>query len=860
MSTFLRRVRAFVRRDRLADELAEEMETHRLMLAERLRRDGVESRNAEAASRRVMGNATLAREDARSAWIAPWLESVWQDLRYGMRHLWAHPAFAITTGATLLLATVLNTSFFTVFNATALRTWPVPDAGRVVIVHSSSAEPGGAEGVLMSDFEVLRTRTRTFASLFAIRGGGSRVSTSSAATDDFVFVQSSYVSADFFSGLRVPMAIGRGFAPDEDLGDRPASVGIISGGLWHRAFGGEPGVLGRTIYVNRQPVTIVGVAASSVNGVWPFNNDLWMPMAARLLHQRQTGDCCASAVAGRLADGVSREAARAELAVLTAQLDAASQRKARIITVTGTRPFEQPGGAVRVAPYSLVLGGLLAILLLACSNVGNLQLARAFARRRELATRLAIGANRSRIVRQLLTETLLVSAVTSAAALALSYRLPEAILGALGALPPMRVLPDMTVAAFTLVLCLIATVVTGLVPALRGTRDAADFSAAQRGPVATRRAVVRTVLLGTQITLSATLLFGATLLTRGLLHAWEVDPGYSLHTVSVVKVTLPPQAYDAARTTGFRSQLVDALAAAGLGPVGIADEAPLQPSRLVATIRRPEDAAADARNVHLRSYSAELFALLKLPVVAGRMFDERHTGEVVINESMARALWPGSTAVGQRLIERSRTLEVVGVVRDAQMIDLGPVEPAMFMPRMTAATILPQFLVRSDVSPDQIRGIVSQLDARATVTIAPLADTLRQALDQAYAGVTVSWMLGVLALVLAVGGVFGVFSYLVEERTREIGIRVALGARRAQVVAALFGSTRTALVAGLCVAAILSFVTGQALRSFLYGLSPLDPVAYIGTAAVLALAAVVATVVPARRAMTVDPVVALRHE
>ena len=291
-------------------------------------------------------------------------------------------------------------------------------------------------------------------------------------------------------------------------------------------------------------MTIVGVTASSVSGMWPFTNELWMPMAAMALHRRSRGDCCVG-VAGRLADGVSREAARTELAVLMAQLDAASQRKARIVTLTGTRQIDQPGSARRVAPLALVLGGLLAILLLACSNVGNLQLARAFARRRELATRLAIGANRSRIVRQLLTETLLVSAVVSAAALALSYVLPEAILRASGGLTAMRVLPDMTVAAFTLALCLIATIVTGLVPALRGTRDAADFSAARRGPFETRRAVLRTVLLGAQVALSATLLFGATLLTRGLLHAWSIDPGYSLQTVSVVKVTLPPQAYDA---------------------------------------------------------------------------------------------------------------------------------------------------------------------------------------------------------------------------------------------------------------------------------------------------------------------------
>jgi hypothetical protein len=366
------------------------------------------------------------------------------------------------------------------------------------------------------------------------------------------------------------------------------------------------------------------------------------------------------------------------------------------------------------------------------------------------------------------------------------------------------------------------------------------------------------VLLGAQVALSATLLFGSTLLTRGLVHAWNIDPGYSLHTVSVVKVTLPPQSFDAARASSLRAQLRDAFAAANLGPVGMADEAPLQPSRLGTSVRRPQDAAADARRVHLRSFSSEVFTLLQVPVVAGRLFDDRQTGEIVINEAMARAFWPDSAAVGQRLIDGSRSVEVVGVVRDVQLIDLGPVEPAMFTPRMLS--MVPTLLLRSDLPADQIRGIVGQLDARAAVTIAPLSATLRQALDTSYTGVTVSWMLGGLALILAVGGVFGVFSYLVEERTREIGVRMALGARRPQVVAALFVTTRTALIAGLSIAAVLSFAAGRLLRDFLYGLSPIDPVAYLATAAILALAAIAATIIPVRRAMSVDPVVALRHE
>jgi hypothetical protein len=242
---WLRRVRYLFRQRQIEADMAEELETHREMARDRALKAGDAGPDASAASRRVMGNVTLAREDARAEWIAPWLESVWQDLRYGVRHLLAHPAFTITTLATLLLATVLNTSFFTLFNATVLRTWPVPDAGRVVLVQSRSAEPGGADGVLMSDFEFMRKQARSFAALFAILGGGSRVATSSAAADEFIYVQSAYVSANFFEGLRIPMAIGRGFVPEEDLKERPASVGIIGAGLWQRAFGGDHSVLGR---------------------------------------------------------------------------------------------------------------------------------------------------------------------------------------------------------------------------------------------------------------------------------------------------------------------------------------------------------------------------------------------------------------------------------------------------------------------------------------------------------------------------------------------------------------------------------------------------------------------------------------
>ena len=378
----------------------------------------------------------------------------------------------------------------------------------------------------------------------------------------------------------------------------------------------------------------------------------------------------------------------------------------------------------------------------------------------------------------------------------------------------------------------------------------------------TRRAVLRTVLLGAQVALSATLLFGATLLTRGLMHAWNIDPGlFAAHGFGGQGHAAGAGVRCRARPRSFRTQLRDAFAAANLGPVGMADVVPLQPSALGSSVRRPQDAAADARRVHLRSYSAELFTLLKIPVVTGRLFDERHTGEVVVNESMARAFWPDSTAVGQRLIDGSRTVEVVGVVRDvaadrSRRGRAGDVHAADVPARYCR-----RFLMRSDVPPAS--------DSRHRWPVGRARHGHHRAAGRDAAA-------GTERFVHRRHGQLDARRAGARPRRRRRVRRLQLSRRRADEGDRHPRSARRPARPGRCRAVrqpharrcspdwpsprILSFAAGQALRGFLYGLSPLDPVAYVGTAAVLALAAVAATIIPARRAMTVDPVVALRHE
>jgi predicted permease len=854
MHTFLRRVRMFLRRNRLERELAEEMEAHRLLVAERMRQDGMDAAAANAASRRLMGNTTLAREEAREAWLAPWIESVWQDLRYAIRHLRAHPAFTLTAGLTLVLATALNTSFFTVFNAFVLRPWPVPDPDRVVLLNAQLVEDRSLSEFVLSDFEYFRDHARTTA-MAAISVGGARVG--SAPGPDFHFVPAGRVTAGFFEVLKVPMAIGRGFLREEDSLATPQRVVVIGAGLWQRAFGGDPQILGKNVYVNDEPMTVVGVTAPGLGGHWPFMSEVWIPMATALSIWRISG----LGIAGRLQPGVDRDTATSELAVLMRQLDEAAKRKARTVFVTGTRPFERPG-ARDVVPYTLMLAALFTVLMLACANVSNLHLARALARQRELAIRLSIGAARGRVVRQLVTESLLLAGIAGAVAVGLSFVLPAAVFRAIGDLPPMPLTPDSAVLTYALIICGATTVATGLAPALRGTRHAAEFLKAQGGTISTTRPMLRAVLLTAQIALSAALLFAASLLTRGLLHATSADPGFQMDGMTVATTTLPAGAYDANRSAAFMSELKDALHSTGLGPFAFAQPMPLEASALIIRIRRPQDAPDDAKTVHFRPISAGAFGMLRIPLVDGRMFSEREgSREVVLNETFARTFWPGAKATGQQLVtDRSVVYTVTGVVRDVQYTGLGRIEPVLHLPPRLAN--VPPLLIRSrpaDVEAP-LRAIVQRLEPRAGVAVMPLTDVFRQSLLPAYGSVAISWLIGSLALLLAIGGVFGVFSYLVEERSREIGIRMALGARRRQVVALLFGTTRTSLVAGLVLATLLSFAAGRALRAFLYGLSPLDPLAYAGAAALLVLAAVAATIIPARRALRIDPVVAIRHE
>ncbi len=504
--------------------------------------------------------------------------------------------------------------------------------------------------------------------------------------------------------------------------------------------------------------------------------------------------------------------------------------------------------------FALMLAGVMLVLLLACANVGNLLLARAAARRREIVTRLSLGASRARVIRQLMTESLVLACAAGAAGIALAYRLPALVFRAAVNEPlSFGVDPDSTVLAYTVALCLLACMVFGLAPALHGTRS---------GVMGTRLRL-RNSFLAVQVAASVVLLVGAGLLVRGIQRARHQDPGFAIRDVASVSFDLPANAYDAPRTRAFFAQLTrDLEALPGLQPIGLTRTEPLSSSRSFTNFRLPGEEETQSKPVQFQEVSAGYFDVLQIPIVAGRNLEpaDGARNAIVINETMARRYWTTATAAVGKTILSALTHEIVGVAKDAYTTDLDKIEPTLYQP--LSGRSVPRALVRTAAgeSARAVAAAAARLDPRVQVRVTPLAENLDRWLDAVRTGAAVAAGLGMLALTLASIGMFGVFAYWVQQRTQEIGIRMALGARPGQVIHLVLSTGSRAVLLGLTAGLAGAIAGARLLHSYLFGLSPLDPVAYCGAAVVLATAALAATYWPARRATRIDPIRALRYE
>jgi predicted permease len=858
MIRLLRRLQYWLHSRTMDSELAEEMEFHRAML------------ESDGSRRAAMGNVTLAREDARAVWISPWLESVWQDAIHAVRTLRREPGFTATALLALGSAIGLNTSLFTIFNAVALRPWPAHDPSRVVIVQQATLR--GPHDFGIAEYRYVADHSRAFTGLIAMRNG-ERVKLAERQ------LQLTYVSGNYFRVLGVDLERGRGFLDEEDRTGAPLAVAVISHDLWQNQLGADPQVVGRTILVDEIPFTVVGVTSPSFSGTSPLRNDIWTPLAAKVLLRpndpsvqawlTSPGNCC-TPVAGRLAPGIERARAQAEVAVLLDQFRSLHRlpiERSRVL-LAGTAWIEQPSKKRQVVSLMATLFlALTLVLLLACANVGNLLLARASARRQEIATRLALGAGRSRLVRQLLVESVLLALAAAAIGSAIAQIVPSAVVRRLAQDQVFNVTADWRVLVYTIAVAALSSIAFGLAPALHGTRGelaASLRTGAGADGAQTGRFVLRSVLLSVQVAIGVVLLAGAGLLVRGMQRAQALDPGFDVQNVSLLSIDLPASEYAGPRTRQLtRDLLVQLGGAPDLPPWALAMNPPLSRATYRTSFRPLGTPDSQQLLIYFNEISGGFADALGMHLLAGRNFvpEDASRDVIIINEAAAKRWWPAENVIGKTVFADNRVRQIVGVISDAYTNDLASLEAVLYVP-ITGRFGAPVILVR-DRGPaalDRVAAFVKQIEPRTQVRSEPLADSFRRTLQPSIYASQLAAFLGLLALAIASVGMSGVFAYVVAQRTREIGLRMALGAQPSQVVRLVLGSSIRALACGLACGTAGAAGISALLTHSLPGIHPLDPLAYVNVALLLSVAVALASAVPARRATHVDPVRALRWE
>ena len=864
-------------------DLAEEIETHRTLIERRLRQSGASQADAIAESRRLMGNETLAREDARAVWMWSWLDSMRQDVRYAIRSLSHRPGFTVIALVTLGAGIAVNTTLFTVFNAVFLRPWPVPDASsmfEVTITHDSHRPQ--MEEFTLAEFRHLQDHARTVTGLMASKCAFERDQDCRVMLDDQK-VPSLFVSRNYFDVVGIGLDRGPGFTRSEESAE--AEV-VISHGLWQERFRGDSSIIGKPVKLNDAMFAVVGVAPKDFAGTSFARKEVWIPLSVRPLVHPHALQPMRLQLAGRVRSDVTPRQAASELEVLSRGYRSAlgfpdtpgrdplyrPGRIAAVGTSFNPNPGKTGGG---YAIFGLLALGTLLVLVLACANVGNLLLARGAARGREMAVRLSLGAGRRRLLRQLLTETLVLGTSAALLGLSVAFVAPAFFVdwiyvqfGALGT-RPFAVAPNFAVLAWTAGLVVLTCLTAGVAPALHAVRESVSAVLNKETAVGRTRLRLRNVLLAVQVVVSIVLLAGAALLVRSVRYAEEVDLGFQPDPVRVMSFEFPAS-YAVPHTATFARRLIDALAdREPAESLALASAAPFERQR-GRRVNFLVPGETDERVAEFAEVSPGYFEVLGIPLVDGRSFTRADRGRdaIVVNQSLAGTLWPAHQAIGKTLILRNTPFEVVGVVKDVatpgRLRRSGPIMAVYIQlePGSVSHGGAPQVLVAGDgaISTSAVTAEVKAIDGRVIVMVNFLKDNIDRQLAPHRMGATVAAALGLIAVTFASIGVFGVFAYLVQQRTREIGLRMALGARPSQVVGFVLRTSSPALVVGLVVGFGAALASSRLIESSLIGISPLDPFAYTLVIIILAAAAVVAVLVPAARAVRINPVTALRCE
>jgi predicted permease len=876
---------SWLSRKQREEELDAEIKGH-LEMAKRDRVERGESPDqARANALREFGNVGLVKEVTREIWGWTSLDRLGQDLRFGWRMLRKNPGFSLIAILTLALGIGANTAIFTLLDKVLIRSLPVEQPQQLVVFAKDAS--GAPVSFSYPMFAELRTHDQSLSGVAAYTQ--QPFSLSDGSRTDRVIGQ--IVSGNFFEVLGLRPALGRFFLPVEDHTPGSHPVTVISYGLWQRRFGADPAVIGKTINLNAYQYTVVGVTPKEFTGTTRGTvNDVYVPTMMQVqaqpgrnskLEDRGSGWLN---LFGRLKADAGRAQAQAALTALSAESKKAfpgSTDPAAIILVDGSRGFT---GRITdlTLPLKLLMGVVGLVLLIACANIANLLLARSAARRKELAIRLAIGASRWRIVRQLLTESLILAAIGGSAGLLVAAWVTRLLLGfqeQTNFVP--RSLDgslDGRVLWFTFGLSLLTGLVFGLAPALQATRT--QFATvlkedAQLVGGSARRLSPRHFLVIVQIALSLVVLIGAGLCVQSLRRLQAIDPGLEPAKVLTASFDLNLNRYNEARGQEFFAKLTERVAALpGVESVSLARGVAfsafvwLRSANIEGYQPQPNERMAFDFNV----ISPNHFRTLGAPLVRGREFNAQDTADaprvVIVNEAMARRYWPNEDAIGKRLKygNLDRFAEVVGVVRNTR--DKGLIvdpRPAIYIPLqqqyMGDLTLHVRTASEKASMLAALRREAQALDAQLPVfNLMTLADQKDGLLYTERMAAVLLTLFSSLALILAAIGLYGVLSYAVTQRTREMGIRRALGARAGDVTWMVIGQGMKLTLIGLSLGLAAAFALTRLLEKLLFGVSPTDPLTFALITLLLAAVAFVACWVPARRAATVDPLTALRQE
>lgn len=875
LSGLYARVRALFRSESIHREIDEEMRFHIEMRAEENVRAGMTPEEARRDAERRFGSLVRTKEQGYEVRGGRWLEALWRDSRYGARSLRKSPGFTVVAVVALALGIGANSAIFSLVNAVLLRPLPFARSSELVVVEDVNGKTGETlPYVSLADLIDWRGQSRSFERVAAY----SQWPITLLDADHTEVVPSALVTDEFFKTLEVRPLVGRVFTPDE-FNASGADVVVLSHRLWQRRFGGDPDIVGKKLTVEQGSITVVGVMPPDFK--LPASAEAWTPVGHDSGLSRLRSSRIFQAVA-RLKPGVAPEQAEAEMQTIAARLaaqypDSDSNWSVRLVPLR-----EMLVGDVRPA-LLILFGAVSLVLLIACGNVTHLLLARAAARHREMVLRSALGASRWRIVRQLVTESLLLSLMGGALGVLLAWWCVGAIIWLVPKdlrfprLEDARV--DLSVLGFTLAVSLLVSVILGVIPGLKTASPDLSESIKEgaRGATAgSRRQRLRGALVIGEVALTLVLLTGAGLLIRSLLKLQQVELGFNPKNLVVVPVSasMTKYAQEQSRAAYFERLATQVSAVEGVRSVTKASSPPLM---FTMSFPFAVEGRANTNEVPQAWFSAvspNYFREMGIGVLEGREFTE-HDREgaqtlVVISEALRRRYFAGEDPVGKRLtinyLNAPLTAEVVGVVGDIKQESLGAQANAqIYVSDLQLPWFSTALVIRTDTDPNPlIPSIARALRSADPTQTGSGAKTMQQLLyDSAAMPRFYGLLLGVfaaLALLLASVGIYGVISYAVAQRTHEIGVRMALGARRADVFKLVVGEGMMLVLTGLFVGSCAAFALTRVLKGLLYEVGATDPATFAGVAALLVVVALMACLIPAQRAAKVDPMVALRHE